>query len=50
MTTTIAPAAAASEQDLAGFLAFLLSPAGDYFSGCRFDLGSVGHDHGGGGQ
>jgi NAD(P)-dependent dehydrogenase (short-subunit alcohol dehydrogenase family) len=49
-TTAIAPSAAASDHDLATFVTFLLSAAGDYFSGCRFDLRSVRHRQGRGGQ
>jgi NAD(P)-dependent dehydrogenase (short-subunit alcohol dehydrogenase family) len=36
--TVIVPGAAATEQ-VAELVCFLASPAGDYFSGCRFDLG-----------
>jgi hypothetical protein len=39
--TMIAPGASTSESDLADLVAFLVSRAGDYYSGCRFDLGSV---------
>jgi NAD(P)-dependent dehydrogenase (short-subunit alcohol dehydrogenase family) len=39
-TTAILPAAAAREQDVALLVAFLLSPAGDYFSGCRLEIGA----------
>ncbi|MBV8956986.1 MAG: hypothetical protein JO179_22805 [Solirubrobacterales bacterium] len=41
-TTAIVPAAAAREQDVALLVAFLLSPAGDYFSGCRLEIGAAG--------
>jgi NAD(P)-dependent dehydrogenase (short-subunit alcohol dehydrogenase family) len=41
-TTAIVPAAAACEQDVALLVAFLLSPAGDYFSGCRLEIGAAG--------
>ncbi len=40
-TTAIAPGAASSDADLATLVAYLLSPAGGYFTGCRFDLGVV---------
>jgi hypothetical protein len=36
--TAIAPAAGASPEDIALLCAYVLSPAGDYFSGCRFDV------------
>jgi NAD(P)-dependent dehydrogenase (short-subunit alcohol dehydrogenase family) len=39
-TTAIAPRAAATDEQLATLVSFLLSSAGDYFSGCRFELGS----------
>jgi len=39
--TAIAPGAATSDEEVAGLVAFLLSPAGDYYSGCRFELGAV---------
>lgn len=38
-TVAIAPAAATRDDELATLVAFLCSPAGGYFSGCRFDLG-----------
>ncbi|MFL5831814.1 MAG: hypothetical protein ACJ76X_17995 [Solirubrobacteraceae bacterium] len=34
----IAPAAAARDEDVALLIAYLVSRAGDYFSGCRFEL------------
>lgn len=37
-TTTIAPGAGSTEPDVAGLVVFLVSPAGDYFSGCRFEM------------
>jgi NAD(P)-dependent dehydrogenase (short-subunit alcohol dehydrogenase family) len=37
-TCAIVPAASGSDQALAELVGFLVSPAGDYFSGCRFDL------------
>jgi hypothetical protein len=33
--------AAVSEVEVAELVAYLVSPAGDYFSGCRFELGSL---------
>jgi NAD(P)-dependent dehydrogenase (short-subunit alcohol dehydrogenase family) len=36
--TMIAPRAGAAEDDVAELVCFLVSAAGDYFSGCRFDL------------
>ena len=38
-TTAITPGAATAPAELAGVVAYLVSPAGDYFSGCRLDLG-----------
>jgi hypothetical protein len=37
-TTAIAPAASTRAADLAALCCWLLSPAGDYFSGCLMDL------------
>jgi NAD(P)-dependent dehydrogenase (short-subunit alcohol dehydrogenase family) len=37
----IAPGAATAAEQIAELVAFLVSPAGDYFSGCRFELGAV---------
>ena len=37
-TTTITPGATTSDEDVAGVVAYLASPAGDYFSGARLDL------------
>jgi NAD(P)-dependent dehydrogenase (short-subunit alcohol dehydrogenase family) len=39
--TAIAPGATTREEDVASLVAYLLSGAGDYFSGCRFELGAV---------
>jgi NAD(P)-dependent dehydrogenase (short-subunit alcohol dehydrogenase family) len=36
------PGAATSAGELSELVCFLLSPAGDYFSGCRFELGGLG--------
>jgi hypothetical protein len=38
---TVAPGAATSLQQLGALLAYLCSPAGDYYSGCRLELGAV---------
>jgi NAD(P)-dependent dehydrogenase (short-subunit alcohol dehydrogenase family) len=43
-TTVIAPGAGTTEEDIATLVAFLLSRAGRYFSGCRFELGAVGRE------
>ena len=37
----IAPGSATREAELAELVCFLVSPAGDYFSGCLFELGSA---------
>ncbi len=37
----VAPGAACTDTQLAELLCFLVSPAGGYFSGCRFDLGGL---------
>lgn len=37
----VAPGPHASDEQLAELLCYLVSPAGDYFSGCRFDVGLV---------
>jgi NAD(P)-dependent dehydrogenase (short-subunit alcohol dehydrogenase family) len=37
--TAIAPGVATTDEQLAELVCFLVSPAGDYFSGCRFSLG-----------
>jgi NAD(P)-dependent dehydrogenase (short-subunit alcohol dehydrogenase family) len=41
-TTAITPGAGTSDEEIATLIAFLVSAAGRYFSGCRFDLGAVG--------
>jgi len=38
-TTCLTPGPATSDAQVADLVAYLLSPAGDYFSGCRLDLG-----------
>jgi hypothetical protein len=40
-TTAITPGAGTADDEIATLVAFLVSPAGGYFSGCRFDLGAV---------
>jgi NAD(P)-dependent dehydrogenase (short-subunit alcohol dehydrogenase family) len=40
--TAITPGTSTDESQLATVVAFLLSRAGDYFSGCRLDLGAAG--------
>jgi NAD(P)-dependent dehydrogenase (short-subunit alcohol dehydrogenase family) len=40
-TTAIWPGARTTEQEVATLVAYLCSPAGAYFSGCRFELDSV---------
>jgi hypothetical protein len=37
----VMPGAATDQADVAELVCFLVSPAGGYFSGCRFDLDSV---------
>lgn len=39
-TAAITPGAASSDQDVAELVAFLVSPAGEYLSGCRFEMGA----------
>jgi short chain dehydrogenase len=39
--TTVAPGARTSPPDVGTLVAYLASPAGDYFSGCRFGLDSI---------
>jgi NAD(P)-dependent dehydrogenase (short-subunit alcohol dehydrogenase family) len=39
-TAAIAPGARTTEEELAELVCFLVSPAGEYFSGCVFELGS----------
>lgn len=41
-TTMIAPGQATTDEEVATLVCFLISPAGDYFSGCRFELGAAG--------
>lgn len=38
--TAIVPGPRTTDGEVAELVSFLVSPAGDYFSGCRFDLGS----------
>jgi NAD(P)-dependent dehydrogenase (short-subunit alcohol dehydrogenase family) len=40
-TAMIAPGDATTEAELAELVCFLVSPAGDYLSGCRLELGAV---------
>jgi NAD(P)-dependent dehydrogenase (short-subunit alcohol dehydrogenase family) len=40
----VAPGGTTSPAEIAELVAFLASPAGAYYSGCRFDLGAVGSD------
>jgi NAD(P)-dependent dehydrogenase (short-subunit alcohol dehydrogenase family) len=40
-SSVIAPGPATTDEHMAALVAFLLSPAGGYFSGCRFELGAV---------
>jgi hypothetical protein len=40
-TTAIWPATRTTEEDLATVVAYLCSPAGAYFSGCRFGLDAI---------
>ena len=40
-TAALLPGAATEPEEVAELTAFLASRAGDYYSGCRFDLGSV---------
>jgi citronellol/citronellal dehydrogenase len=40
-TAALLPGAATEPEEVAELAAFLASPAGDYYSGCRFDLGAV---------
>ena len=37
----LTPGTATTDAELADLSCFLISPAGGYFSGCRFDLGTV---------
>jgi hypothetical protein len=38
---TIVPGAQSTANEVAGLVAYLASPAGAYFSGCRLDLGGA---------
>jgi hypothetical protein len=40
-TAAVLPGSATEPEEVAELVAFLASRAGDYYSGCRFDLGSV---------
>jgi NAD(P)-dependent dehydrogenase (short-subunit alcohol dehydrogenase family) len=40
-TTAVLPGDATTDDDVAGLIAYLASPAGDYFSGCAFTLGTA---------
>jgi NAD(P)-dependent dehydrogenase (short-subunit alcohol dehydrogenase family) len=42
--TTILPGAATAGEAVADLVAFLASPAGDYYSGCRFELDTLAAD------
>jgi NAD(P)-dependent dehydrogenase (short-subunit alcohol dehydrogenase family) len=44
-TTVITPGAGTTDEEIATLVAFLVAPAGGYFSGCRFELGAVGEEH-----
>jgi hypothetical protein len=37
----LTPGATTTDAEVAELVCFLLSPAGGYFSGCRFELGAV---------
>jgi NAD(P)-dependent dehydrogenase (short-subunit alcohol dehydrogenase family) len=39
--TVITPGDATTDEQIAQLVCFLVSPAGDYFSGCRFSLGVI---------
>lgn len=41
VTVAITPGAATTDEELAALAAYLASPAGDYFSGCRLALGEA---------
>jgi NAD(P)-dependent dehydrogenase (short-subunit alcohol dehydrogenase family) len=41
VTTAIVPGRASGDHDVATLVAYLFSPAGGYFTGCRFDLALV---------
>jgi citronellol/citronellal dehydrogenase len=40
--TAVLPGDATDDEDVARLIAFLASPAGDYFSGCAFTMGAAG--------
>lgn len=40
-TVAVLPGAITAEEELAELICFLVSPAGEYFSGCRLDLGNA---------
>jgi NAD(P)-dependent dehydrogenase (short-subunit alcohol dehydrogenase family) len=40
-TSAVLPGDQATDDDVAGLVAYLASPAGDYFSGCAFTLGAA---------
>jgi NAD(P)-dependent dehydrogenase (short-subunit alcohol dehydrogenase family) len=40
-TSAVAPGATSTDEEVAVLIAYLLSRAGDYFSGCRFELGAA---------
>jgi hypothetical protein len=42
LTVAITPGAGTADAELAALAAYLASPAGDYFSGCRLALGEIG--------
>jgi NAD(P)-dependent dehydrogenase (short-subunit alcohol dehydrogenase family) len=41
-TTAVTPGPSTTDREIATLVAYLLSEAGDYFSGCRFELGVTG--------
>jgi NAD(P)-dependent dehydrogenase (short-subunit alcohol dehydrogenase family) len=41
LPTMVAPGPQTTDDEAATLVAYLVSPAGDYYSGCRFELGSV---------
>jgi NAD(P)-dependent dehydrogenase (short-subunit alcohol dehydrogenase family) len=40
-TITIAPGSLSADEEVAELVSFLVSPAGDYFTGCVFELGAI---------
>ena len=40
-TVTIAPGARTTDEELSELVCFLVSHAGEYYSGCMFELGAV---------